>query len=53
MVVIHGYNFKYGDRTAYACRQGLIPATDPVITCMANGQWNKVPECRGIIVGYA
>lgn len=46
MVVIHGYKFHYGDRAVYTCRQGLIPVTDPVLTCKANGQWDKTPECR-------
>lgn len=46
-IMIMGRSFFYGDRISYMCRPGLLPSSVPILTCMANGQWDKEPECRG------
>ena len=50
-IMIMGRSFHYGDRIAYMCRSGLLPASEPILTCLGNGKWDKQPACRGRAVG--
>ncbi|KAK2150293.1 hypothetical protein LSH36_413g01017 [Paralvinella palmiformis] len=44
-VVILGSSFNFGDKVMYMCRQGLTPATEPVLICGKDGKWDKTPRC--------
>ena len=44
---IMGRGYYYGNSVVYMCRPGLTPQTHTVLTCMANGQWDKTPGCKG------
>ena len=46
-VVLLGSSFNFGDKVMYMCRQGLTPATEPVLICGKDGKWDKTPRCLG------
>jgi len=47
VIMAHRRHFFFADKLVYMCRRGLVPLSDPVLTCTSTGRWDKLPHCKG------
>ena len=47
VIMANRRRFYLADKLVYMCRRGLVPLSEPVITCTSTGHWDKLPRCKG------
>jgi len=51
IVMARRRRFYFADKLVYMCRRGLVPVSEPVLTCTSTGHWDRSPRCKGLTAG--